>query len=77
MRFAIVDATNSIVINICEWDGGEWLPPIGTYIVQSDSANVGWIYDPILDTFSNPFLASPDFIEEIVDDANNLLEGSN
>ena len=47
MRFAIIDSTSNVVVNICEWDGGEWLPPFGTFVVQSDRAGINDIFDPI------------------------------
>ena len=47
MRFAIVDSVRLQVINICEWEGAEWLPPFGTFIVQSDLVDVGDSYDPV------------------------------
>lgn len=54
MRFAIVNSTTLTVVNMCEWEGAEWLPPFGTYIVQNDAVGVGYVYDPIKQTFSEP-----------------------
>ncbi len=47
MRFAIVDSTSLKVVNVCEWEGAEWLPPFGSFIVQSDRGGVGDDFDPI------------------------------
>ncbi len=54
MRFAIIDSITLKVVNTCEWEGAEWLPPVGTYIVQSNTAGIGDIYSPPLGTFSRP-----------------------
>lgn len=51
MKFVIVDSISLKVINVCEWEGREWLPPTGTFVVQSDYATFGDIYDPITNTF--------------------------
>lgn len=47
MRFGIVDNQSLKVINVCEWEGAEWLPPFGTFVVQSDLIDVGDSYDPV------------------------------
>ncbi len=64
MRFAIVDSTTLFVVNVCEWEGAEWLPPFGTYIVQSDGANIGDSYDPLTESFSFLDRTAPDPVEE-------------
>jgi rRNA processing protein Gar1 len=50
MKHAIVDKDNK-VINIVIWEGKEWLPPRGHKVIQSDSANIGDIYDPVKNVF--------------------------
>ena len=72
MRFAIIDSVTLQVRNTCEWEGAEWLPPFGTYIVQSDSANIGDEYAPLLNTFTRP---GQSLIGEIVDGVGGLLGG--
>ncbi len=64
MRFAIIDSVTLKVINTCEWEGAEWLPPFGTYIVQSDTAGIGDSYVPPLNSFSR---AQAGIIETVVD----------
>ncbi|CAB4127784.1 hypothetical protein UFOVP97_38 [uncultured Caudovirales phage] len=47
MRYAIIDpmlvAKN--IINIVEWEGGEWLPPRGTHVLACPLANTGDTYN--------------------------------
>ena len=52
MKFVIVDSISLKVINVCEWEGHEWLPPAGTFVVQHDDATFGDIYDPITHAFT-------------------------
>jgi hypothetical protein len=47
MRFGIVDSISLKVINVCEWEGAEWLPPFGTFVVRADVVDIGDSYDPI------------------------------
>ncbi len=54
MRFAIVDSVTLKVVNVCEWEGAEWLPPTGTYIVHAPRAGIGDTYSPLLGTFTPP-----------------------
>ena len=49
MRFGIVDSQSLLVVNVCEWDGAEWLPPFGTFIVQAPRIDIGDSYDPVKD----------------------------
>ncbi len=69
MRFAIVDSITLKVVNTCEWEGAEWLPPVGTYIVQSNTAGEGDVYSPLLGTFSRPNDGG------LLDDIGGLLGG--
>jgi hypothetical protein len=42
MRYAVVDNTTSLVVNVIMWDGtSEWSPPTGTAIYASDTADIG------------------------------------
>lgn len=60
MKFAIVDSISLKVINVCEWEGAEWLPPTGTFVVQHDDATFGDIYDPVTDSFKIIDRTAPD-----------------
>ena len=51
MRFAIIDSNSLKVINVCQWEGAEWLPPFGTFVVRSDRASVDDIFDPLTNDF--------------------------
>jgi hypothetical protein len=54
MRYAMVNADN-VVINVIMWDGeSPYTPPLGCFLVQSDTANIGDIYDPNNGTFTPP-----------------------
>jgi len=44
MRHALVNKDN-IVTNVIVWDGAEWLPPKGYWVVQHDSVDIGDVYD--------------------------------
>lgn len=50
MRFGIVDNNTLKVINVIEWNGDEWLPPMNTYVVRADVVDHGDSYDPITNT---------------------------
>lgn len=44
MRYVIVN-TNAVVESVVVWDGkSEWAPPDKCLALQSDTANIGWIY---------------------------------
>ena len=46
-NYCVIDEYTDIVVNIVVWDGvTPWEPPAGTFAVQSDTAGIGWIYDP-------------------------------
>ncbi len=41
-RYAVVDSATNLVTNVCVWDGGTpWDPPSGSYVVQSDTLEIG------------------------------------
>jgi hypothetical protein len=45
MRYAIIK--NNVVENTIVWDGvTPYTPPEGTILVASDTAEIGWIYNP-------------------------------
>lgn len=53
VKWAVVDATTGIVLNTILWDGEqEYVVEDGLYIIQSEEANMGWIY--IDDVFTPP-----------------------
>lgn len=47
MRYAVIDPNlqEKNIINIIEWNGGEWLPPRGMHVIPCPEANAGdtWI----------------------------------
>lgn len=53
-RHAIIENSTKIVVNCVEWHGAEWLPPRNHLVVQSETANIGDIYDEVTKTFSKP-----------------------
>jgi hypothetical protein len=53
MTYAII--RNNIVENIIVWDGvTPYTPPEGTILVRTDTAGIGWIYDPATGEFTPP-----------------------
>lgn len=57
MRYAIV--RNNLVENMIVWDGvTPYTPPDGTILVQSEAADIGWIYDPSTGVMSSPTVPS-------------------
>lgn len=65
MRFAIVDSQSLLVVHVCEWEGAEWLPPTGTYVVRADVVDVGDSYDPVSHAIIRADRTSPDIQEEV------------
>lgn len=53
-RHAIIENESKKVVNCVEWNGAEWLPPRNHLVVQSDSANIGDIYNEQTKTFTKP-----------------------
>ena len=52
-RWAMIDSGTNIVMNICNWDGdSKWNPPVGIFLIESQLANNGDIYDPQSGIFS-------------------------
>jgi len=45
IRHGIVNQDN-VVVNVIIWNGAEWQPPRGHWVVQDDKVNIGDIYDP-------------------------------
>lgn len=45
-----------IVVNVILWDAdkNKWSPPEGQFAIQSDTAGIGWTYNPGDGTFSSP-----------------------
>jgi hypothetical protein len=57
-RYVITDAAGAVV-NVTEWDGvTEWAPDEGLTAVQSDDAQIGWVYDG--ETFTPPVVEEPE-----------------
>lgn len=46
MKHAVINSKSHKVINIIEWDGvSKWSPPKDHYILKSELANVGQVYE--------------------------------
>lgn len=65
MKFVIVDNTTLKVVNVCEWEGAEWLPPFGTFVVINDQATFGDVYDPVTNTFKIIDRTAHDIVEAV------------
>ncbi len=50
-NFAVVENETKQVVNVIVWEGAEWLPPRNHMVIQSDTANIGDIYNPDTKTF--------------------------
>ncbi len=57
-RDAVIQTIDNVVVNVVMWNGDTgpdgWHPPEGCFTVQSDTANIGDIYDPENGTFTPP-----------------------
>lgn len=55
-NYCLIDTSTNIVINVVWWNGdtNAWQPPEGTIAIQSDTAGIGWLYDPATGTFTDP-----------------------
>ena len=54
-RYAIVDTSTNICVNVSQWDGETpWSPGEGFIAVQSDVAEIGDIYNPETGEFTKP-----------------------
>lgn len=58
MRYAVIDQTTNLVINVILFSSGVWNPPKGTFIIQDNMANIGDIYNPDTKTFTRPELGT-------------------
>jgi hypothetical protein len=46
-RYAVIQESDNLVVNVIMWDGqAEWSPPEDCFVVQSDTLNVGDTYIP-------------------------------
>lgn len=50
MRIAIINSETNKVVNVCKWEGKEWLPPKGTFIVEDTRVNIGDEWNPETET---------------------------
>ena len=47
MRYVIIDKKTNLIINAIVWDGiVPWTPPEGTFVLRSDTLNIGDTYTP-------------------------------
>lgn len=52
MRYMVINNQN-IVVNAIEWDGqSEWQPPQGCYVIPSEYAGIGDLYNRDKNTFT-------------------------
>lgn len=52
-RWAMIDKATDVVRTICLWDGSDrWTPPGDCYIIQSDVAGAGDVYDKYQGSFT-------------------------
>ena len=57
MRHAVIDKKTNMVVNVVMWDGNnKWNPPNGNYVIQSDIADAGDLYDLKKKTFTKSYL---------------------
>jgi hypothetical protein len=63
VKFVIIDSVTLKVTNVCEWEGAEWLPPIGSFVVYNNEATFGDIYDPVSNKFLIADRTAPDAVE--------------
>lgn len=57
MNSAVVEQDTLIVVNIIVADPAVDPPPVGCVLIgldPSEPCNIGWLYDPATNTFSNP-----------------------
>lgn len=59
-RHAIIEHKTNLVVNCVEWHGAEWLPPRNHLVVNSQTADIGDIYDPETGIFTKTNLPQPD-----------------
>ncbi len=62
MRYAIIDPNLSEknIVNIVEWDGAEWLPPRGMYVIPCPEANCGDTYNFSTKEWIRHYVVAPD-----------------
>ncbi len=57
-KYAVIDNKTNVVWGVIKWDGAPLnmnKPPfIGRFLLQSDAARPGYVYDPNNNTFTNP-----------------------
>lgn len=57
MNYCVIDASGNVV-NVIIWDGvSVYVPPVGTILIQSNAAGIGWTYAN--DVFTNPNQGEP------------------
>ena len=45
MRHALINKETKQVVNVIIWEGEPWTPPTNHFVVQSDTAGIGDIWD--------------------------------
>ncbi len=80
MKHAVIHEISSKVVNIIELENSLWNPPQGCYVIQSEEAEIGDVYDKDKDIFftkqktqrniNNPkYIYKPDFSEKILQES--------
>lgn len=55
MNYSIVDAKTNSIVNVIVWDGvSTWKVPDQCSAIKSDTSGIGWNYNSISKTFTNP-----------------------
>ncbi len=66
MKSAVVDQDTMIVVNIIVADPSTDPPPAGCLLVglvDGEPCGIGWVYDPVTNTFSDPNPPPPEEAE--------------
>jgi len=68
LRTAVVSAETNVVINVVVADASGDVAPDGCFLVDVDNfvCAIGWVYDQIVNDFSDPNPPDPSPVEEVV-----------
>lgn len=74
-RWALIDSITNIVLNVIVWDGeAQFDPPPETYLIESDTASVGWTYEN--GQFKAPDPEPPTDAEILASQSNKLQQAT-
>jgi hypothetical protein len=62
MRYAVIDPMlkEKNIINIIEWEGGEWTPPRNTLVIPCPEANCGDSYNFETKEWTRHYIVEPE-----------------